>query len=69
VAGFLNGVAGTSHTAIEVDNTSPILLGGAPGGGSYTGDIDEIVLFNSNLSSTDLTSMSTYINGRYGFAG
>jgi hypothetical protein len=68
VSSFLNGVAGTTHAAAAVNNTSAITIGTATGGTLLTAHIAEIVICNAVLSSGDKTSMSNYTTARYALA-
>ena len=70
ISGYQNGSIGTSSTASEVDSAVGITLGkyDLAGGGQYSGDINEIVIFNRVLNSTELGQMSTYTTTRYALA-
>jgi hypothetical protein len=68
-AWYLNGVAdGTSltHTALT---TSGSFIGGKSDGNEYlVGTIAELLTWNRVLTTSELSSVNTYVSGRYGIA-
>lgn len=69
VNGTSNGATSTSGTA-EVDTTH-VALGAAVDGGQgptafLTGDIAEVIIYDSALSSTDRASVESYLSAKWG---
>lgn len=63
----LNGVAiGSGVSGARVDNSSPLNVGFGPGGTYFSGDIDEIIIWNNKISAGDLASLGMYTTARYG---
>ncbi len=70
IDGYLNGTSEFSGTIGSATETTMVLIGARDSASTnlYTGDLSEIVLFSTALSSTDRRSVESYLAIKYGIA-
>lgn len=62
---FKNGVAGTAGSHSGGSLSSLMYVGAFPGNGYSNADIAEIIIYNTDLSASDITDVEDYLNTKY----
>lgn len=61
---YLNGVLAASFSSINIQ-TAPLSFGMTLGGGHYSGDIAEVIVYDSVLSTLDRVRVESYLMDKY----
>ena len=70
LSAWKNGSSLSAYTpsAQTINTTSGILVGNGPSGGNLNGDVAEIIVYNSALSTSDRESVESYLSTKWGTA-